>query len=719
MKKNILLSIFFLCALLINTKSIFSLGFNGIESPDGVNVIAVGDNGLIFRSTNAGNTWASYTLPSVNFKDVVSFNDNVWISGDNGKIYKTRKINAAITPYDVGVTTTLRSIYFIDDNTGFVCGDGGVVFKTVNGGLNWSPSNTGILSVDLNSISFLDSQKGIVVGKNGTVYITLNGGSSWTQESIGTTRNLLKVKYFSDGIALTGEYGVLYVKQGTSSWSSVNTRIVTDINSVTGTSINDVHICGGGGFIRNNKNGDTRFYNFEANPMIANLVDIFYHDSNLGFAVSSLNNAIIKTTNAGETWALTAGAVMTYQWQSKLSAGSGIGNNLCQHPKNRNTVFVVYGSTVYVSRNRGDNWTSIATIAGGGSAHSFYVSPLDTNVWIAAITGSPDRVTKSTNYGATWTTSISRDFSNYGQPLEMDQNNPAVFYFAPDNGGFYKSTDNGSTFTEISNNFPFRSPCDILVMWDSSNVIFVGDGITGSGLADIFKSVNGGVNWTRVKTLSSSESPSMCNTVFEQEEVYATEWGGSNWYRSQDYGTTWNVDFSTGFSGWGSGVCYEDPNVILIGNYGAQSAFTFNGQNYTTIGSLSGAGAGILLPDKNMILNMQTSSLFKLNVSYSVITAVNESIISSQVPDNYNLYQNYPNPFNPSTKIKFDVPNSGNISLKVYNQLGREVETLVDGIRNAGTYEINFNASALTSGIYFYKIISDGAAITKKMLLVK
>ncbi|MBK8553828.1 MAG: T9SS type A sorting domain-containing protein [Ignavibacteria bacterium] len=453
--------------------------------------------------------------------------------------------------------------------------------------------------------------------------------------------------------------------------------------------------------------------------MIANLVDIFYYNGNTGFAVSSLNNAIIKTTDAGLTWKLTAGATLSYQWQQKLSAGGGIGNNLCQHPTDRNAVFVVYGSTVYLSRNRGDNWSSIATITGGGSAHSFYVSPLDTNIWMVAITGSPDKVMRSTNYGSTWTTIISRNFSNYGQPLEMDQNNPSTFYFAPDGGGFYRSTDNGVSFTEISGNFAFRSPCDILVMWDSSNVVFVGDGVTGSGQAKIFKSVNGGVNWTDVKTVTSSETPSMCNGVFRQKAVYATEWSGSNWYESQDYGSTWAVDFSTGFSGWGSGVCFEDPNVILIGNYGSQSAFTYDDNVFTNISGLSGAGAGILVPEKNLILNMQTSSLFKLNVNYSVLTSVNENVFSTSVPDNFSLSQNYPNPFNPSTTIKFALPNAGEVSLKVYDRLGKEIVDLVNGFRSAGTYEINFDASQLSSGIYFYKLSANGMVNTKKMTLIK
>ena len=116
---------------------------------------------------------------------------------------------------------------------------------------------------------------------------------------------------------------------------------------------------------------------------------------------------------------------------------------------------------------------------------------------------------------------------------------------------------------------------------------------------------------------------------------------------------------------------------------------------------------------------MQTSSLFKLNVNYSVLTSVNENIFSTSVPDNFSLSQNYPNPFNPSTTIKFSLPDAGEVSLKVYDRLGKEIVDLVNGFRSAGTYEINFDASQLSSGIYFYKLSANGMVNTKKMTLIK
>jgi hypothetical protein len=87
------------------------------------------------------------------------------------------------------------------------------------------------------------------------------------------------------------------------------------------------------------------------------------------------------------------------------------------------------------------------------------------------------------------------------------------------------------------------------------------------------------------------------------------------------------------------------------------------------------------------------------------------------------LYQNYPNPFNPSTKIRFDisseVKNSDNVRLIVFDVLGKEIETLVNENLRPGSYEIVWDASNYTSGIYFYKIFSGSFSNTNKMMLIK
>lgn len=102
--------------------------------------------------------------------------------------------------------------------------------------------------------------------------------------------------------------------------------------------------------------------------------------------------------------------------------------------------------------------------------------------------------------------------------------------------------------------------------------------------------------------------------------------------------------------------------------------------------------------------------------AYSLVTSIGEEDIQ---PSTFNLEQNYPNPFNPSTTIRYSIPTSEFVTLKVYDVLGREVQTLVNEEKATGSYEVSFNAAGLSSGIYFYKLQAGSFIETKKMILIK
>ncbi len=109
------------------------------------------------------------------------------------------------------------------------------------------------------------------------------------------------------------------------------------------------------------------------------------------------------------------------------------------------------------------------------------------------------------------------------------------------------------------------------------------------------------------------------------------------------------------------------------------------------------------------------------NGAFNYFTLNGEVIVG--VPSTYNMSQNYPNPFNPSTKIDYDLPYDGKVSIILYDISGREVANLVNEVKTAGYYQVNFNASNLASGMYFYRINAQGSANnfvqTKKMVLIK
>ena len=112
-----------------------------------------------------------------------------------------------------------------------------------------------------------------------------------------------------------------------------------------------------------------------------------------------------------------------------------------------------------------------------------------------------------------------------------------------------------------------------------------------------------------------------------------------------------------------------------------------------------------------------TANWAQFNPKNYTVIGINQ--ISSSVPEKFSLEQNYPNPFNPSTNLEFGISKSGYVSLKIYDVLGKEVVTLVNANLQPGTYKYDFDASGLTSGIYYYTLRTQGFTETKRMSLIK
>jgi len=100
-----------------------------------------------------------------------------------------------------------------------------------------------------------------------------------------------------------------------------------------------------------------------------------------------------------------------------------------------------------------------------------------------------------------------------------------------------------------------------------------------------------------------------------------------------------------------------------------------------------------------------------------IISTVEELL--GGIPTEFDLNQNYPNPFNPSTIIKYAVPESSPVSIRIYDLTGQEVTVLVNEVKQAGTYELEFNAENLASGVYIYRMIAGSFVQVKKMSLLK
>jgi hypothetical protein len=114
--------------------------------------------------------------------------------------------------------------------------------------------------------------------------------------------------------------------------------------------------------------------------------------------------------------------------------------------------------------------------------------------------------------------------------------------------------------------------------------------------------------------------------------------------------------------------------------------------------------------------NNLNGTLFSVVWSNGVTTSISDE---QSNPTEFLLLQNYPNPFNPSTRIKYSIPQSSNVVIKVFNILGSEIETLVNEEKPVGTYELKWNAANLPSGVYFYRLQAGDFVQTRKMILLK
>jgi len=176
-------------------------------------------------------------------------------------------------------------------------------------------------------------------------------------------------------------------------------------------------------------------------------------------------------------------------------------------------------------------------------------------------------------------------------------------------------------------------------------------------------------------------------------------------------------------------VANED-DVILnwstateLNNFGFEVQRSVAGNEFATVGFVNGHGTtteakDYRFVDANLTAGNYTYRLKQVdfNGTFAYSDEVNAEVTS---PAQFELAQNYPNPFNPSTTIRFALSESGNIKLTVYNLVGEQVAVLIDGFKEKGVHTINFNASELNSGVYVYKIETNGFVQSRKMIFLK
>jgi len=379
--------------------------------------------------------------------------------------------------------------------------------------------------------------------------------------------------------------------------------------------------------------------------------------------ICGASGVVLKTTNTGTNW---------------VNVSSGIPTNntlICISAVDANTALVVgyNSSTTYMYRtsNGGANWTQVLTETG------FYDAVKMVNATTGFMAGDPVggrwSLWKTTNGGVNW------DSSGLYLPVvhaaEAGWNNamcvvyPKIWIGTNDTVVIY-SSNFGTNWVRYKTQGEVNGYA-LSFDWQT--------GQTGllAGSVAMLQSSNNGTNWSAVSMLGTGNVVGITFTNLPVDNFIFPAWyvrTSTNIYASYN-GTSWSTEY-----------------VAPAGNYNAISQ--------------AKPGWGIWAVRSNGGISFHT-----------IIADIKKS--ETGTPNNYALLQNYPNPFNPVTNIKFNILRSGNVTLKVYDNLGKEVRTLVQQDLKAGYYETKFNAENLPSGVYFYKLTADGFSDVKKMVLIK
>lgn len=352
------------------------------------------------------------------------------------------------------------------------------------------------------------------------------------------------------------------------------------------------------------------------------------------------------------------------------------------------------GNEMLRTTNGGTNWS--VQFGGIDNLYSVFFPSVNTG-WVV---GGMGQIHKTTNAGVNWV-NVSQATSNTFQSA----------YFINDQTGWlagtgvYKTTNGGLNWTQ--QNFG-------IALFYSVYFTDINTGWVAGGIGQIFKTTNGGTNWTQ----QTSNTTAILRSIYFINSMTGWTTGtDSKVYKSVNGGTTWTMYYNQSLCGLYSVYFASEQTGWVCGCEGAINGTTNNGTNWV----LQSFGSTTVLYSVNFI-NSSTGWAVGaggriLKTTSGGLTGVNQ--VTEEIPGKFSLSQNYPNPFNPNTIIRFNIKDSRFTILKVFDILGNEVESLVNEQLIPATYEVEWNASNYTSGIYYYRLTAGDFAETRKMILLK
>jgi len=646
----------------------------------------------LLKSTNAGATWTNYTtgIGSLSYfsRIVIRPGHSNELLAALGSRTSLGVSGGLLRSTDAGVTWTELvpgrcddvifspsgdKAYAIGTGTGYrISTDGGATF-TLNSALTVQTRNHVAVCKSFPNIMYAATHAGSSI----SVFKSTDAGLNYSPAAAGTNFSggqawydfYMYVNPFDPDYAYVGSIDI---------WRTTNGG--TDFQNITfGYSGGNVHV--------DQQNLD--FHPSNDDEMFCTNDGGVWKSTDRGTTWTNLNSTLTLTqfyriasdpSNAAHIMGGTQdnGTQRTLGTMNWMAAFGGDGGEVCFHTVDPQYILgETQNNGVQRSQNGGASWVAATSgLSGTGS-------------WVAPLLSHPDSsgifytarglVFKTTTWGASWS-SISTGTSGTIREMAICKSSPNVMY-ATSSGQVYKSTNRGFTYANVTNGLPNKTITGIYLHPDSSDVVILCQ--SGFGGGHVFKTTTGGTSWNNISG-NLPDSPGNDVLIYypgNTTSVYLTALDVGV-FITNNYGVTW-TELASGL-----------PNTVAM-------HLDYNlGSNKLRIGT---HGRGV----------------------YEITNLTGVTSIASVIPEGYSLEQNYPNPFNPVTTIKYKIKDKGSVTLKIYNMLGKSVETLINRVHEAGTYEVQFDASSLSSGIYHYKIevnTDDGSnnfSETKKMILLK
>ena len=580
-----------------------------------------------------------------------------------------------------GTANNLNGVYFSDLNTGLVVGQGGTVLRTTNGGTNFTFQSTGTLN-HLFGVYFINNITGYIAGDVGLILKTTNGGTSWGAQSSGVNVQLQSISFLNANTGFViGWYGTfLRTTDAGLNWTKFPTTITTNLTSLS------------------------------------------FINSTSGWAVGQFGK-LVRTTNGGVNWSeVSTGTAYQLEYVNFLNVSTG----------------TIVGETglIRATTNGGANWTSQSSGTGSWLNGMSIQTPVHTT-----IVGEDGTIRKTSNAGVNWIAQVSNTANWLRKASFVDTN---IGYAVGDNGTIIKTTTGG---------------------W----LLPTAPGLVNPANGTTCFSMTGTLDWNDVfppvanYTIQISTDQNF-NTFNHQAQLlmpsqYSIPSGALN-YNTLYYWRVRAVN-QVGIGPWSSVRNFRtttptmlSPVLILPPNNGTTglqpvlswdsvtAAVTYRVRisidtSFTVIilDSNNIPGRQITVPAGRLTNNTRyywrvvannSCNTSPNSIRWSFITSlVGISATETEIPIVYALYNNYPNPFNPATTFKFDLPELSFVNITIFDISGREVSNPVNGIIEAGKYEVTWSADNYSSGMYMYRVQASGMNgtyginETRKMVLLK